>query len=68
MWCIGPLFVMWCDVAALKPPPPPVTAGARFCQIAQPILWSALDTRMTKEQIDEYNRLGKRLCRWGGRK
>ena len=64
MLCIG-LLVMWCDVAALKPPIPPATAGATFCQIAQPILWSASDSRVTKEQADEHNRIGKKLCGWG---
>ncbi len=36
-----------------------------FCQIAKPILWSASDSRMTKEQADTHNRKGKKLCGWG---
>lgn len=61
MWCIG-LIVMHCFV-----PTPPSTAGATFCQTAQPILWSASDSRRTKEQADIHNRKGKRLCGWGGK-
>ncbi len=46
----------------------PATAGAKFCDVAQPIIWSAQDTRRTKEQVDEHNRVGKSLCGWGAKK
>lgn len=44
---------------------PLVTAGATFCQTAQPLSWSANDTRRTKELIDEHNAKGKAICGWG---
>lgn len=48
-------------------PLPAATAGATFCQVAKPILWSATDTRATKAAADTHNRIGKRLCGWGKR-
>jgi hypothetical protein len=59
MWCVG-LIVIYCHVQQQ-----PATAGARFCDVAKPITWSAKDTRRTKEMIDEHNRVGVRLCGWG---
>lgn len=44
---------------------PAASSGATFCQVARPILWSAADTRRTKEQADAHNRKGKALCGWG---
>lgn len=38
---------------------------SEFCQVARPISWSSKDTRATKEQVDAYNRVGKKLCGWG---
>lgn len=35
-----------------------------FCQIAKPFLWARTDTRLTKEQADTHNRIGKKLCGW----
>jgi hypothetical protein len=44
-------------------------SGGTFCQIAPgPIYWSKTDTRETIRQADVYNRIGRRLCRWGRRK
>ncbi|MDP2410340.1 MAG: hypothetical protein Q8M26_08645 [Pseudolabrys sp.] len=60
MLCIG-FIIMHCVSTAA----PPVTAGALFCQVAKPIIWHAGDTRMTKEQADRHNRIGKELCGWG---
>lgn len=40
---------------------------ARFCDVADPIRMSHQDTRSTKEQVDRYDRTGKRLCGWGKR-
>lgn len=48
--------------ATMRTPALPATAGATFCQTAQPIYWSSADTRKTKEQVDEHNRVWKRLC------
>lgn len=62
MWCIG-VIVAYCIT-----PPLAATAGATFCQIAHPIQWSVNDTRLTKEQVDRFNRIGKKLCGWGKRK
>lgn len=42
---------------------PAVSAGATFCTTYRPILWSAKDTRGTKEQVDKLNRAFKRICR-----
>lgn len=39
--------------------------AATFCDVAEPIIWTAKDTRLTKKQADAHNRLGKRLCGWG---
>lgn len=39
--------------------------GATFCQLDKPIYWSKNDTRMTKEQVDTHNRVGKKVCGWG---
>jgi len=58
MWCIG-LVLVWCSQQPLA-----YTSGATFCQIAQPIYWNKADTRRTKEQVDEHNRIGKKLCGW----
>jgi hypothetical protein len=60
MLCIG-LILVWCSSQAL----PPATAGAPFCEIYSPILWSTHDTRKTKEQVDQLNRVWKQLCRRG---
>ena len=57
MWCVG-LLVMWCGQSM-----PSAADGATFCQIAQPLYWSKNDTRRTKEQADEHNRVWKKLCR-----
>lgn len=46
--------------------PPPAST---FCNVARgPIYWAPGDTRGTKEQVDQYNRVGKRLCGWGKKK
>lgn len=37
-----------------------------YCQIAQPITWSRLDTAQTAREVRRENRKWKRLC--GGRK
>lgn len=52
------LFVMM----TCEPQNPPVTAGAKFCDIYKPIYWDATDTRKTKEQVDTFNRVWKRIC------
>ncbi len=47
--------------------PPPVSSS--FCSVARgPIFWSGSDSRQTKEQVDNYNRIGKKLCGWGKKK
>lgn len=63
MGCVGLLIVAFGVVYC--PTKSSVTVGATFCQIAQPIYWSAKDTRRTKEQADAHNAVGKRLCGWG---
>ncbi len=60
MLCVG-LLLMWCSPQAA----PPAVAGATFCEIYAPVLWSKHDTRATKEQVDQLNRVWKRLCRQG---
>jgi len=57
--CFG-LLIMWCQPATGL-----ALDAASFCRTARPIYWSAADTRMTKEAIDEHNRVGKKLCGWG---
>lgn len=42
---------------------PAASAGATFCTTYRPILWSAKDTRGTKEQVDKLNRAFKRICK-----
>lgn len=54
--CVGFLFAFTCTPAAASP------AAAPYCDIARPVLWSAQDTRATKEQADRENRKWKRLC------
>ena len=54
MLCVG-ILIMWC---AAKEPVPVST----FCQIAEPIRWSAADTRKTKEAADIHNRKWKAIC------
>ncbi len=56
MLCIGFLFAFSCTPADAPP------AAAPYCDIARPVLWSAQDTRATKEQADRENRKWKRLC------
>lgn len=58
MLCFG-ILVMVCQ---LQQQPVPDT----FCQIYDPVYWSASDTRKTKEQIDTNNRKWKRLCKPAG--
>jgi hypothetical protein len=43
-------------------------AGASFCAVAKPILWSARDTDETIVQAKEHNAVGIKLCGWGGQK
>ena len=57
MLCLGFLIVFACEPAAAPLPP-----AAPYCDIARPVLWSAQDTRATKEQADRENRKWKRLC------
>lgn len=38
---------------------------AAFCDVAEPIAWSALDTDGTIRQAKEHNAVGTRLCGWG---
>lgn len=64
MICFGFLVIFACQQSA----PATNTGAAPFCQVAKPIYWSAADTRMTKEQVDELNAVGKRLCGWGKKK
>lgn len=55
MICFG-VIVMYCQ---LQGAPVPTDT---FCQLYQPVYWSATDSRKTKEQIDTNNRKYKRLC------
>ncbi len=49
--------------ATVQTPPPAATSS--FCSVARgPIFWDRSDTRRTKEQVDAYNRVGKKLCGW----
>lgn len=47
---------------------PKVSPPSEFCQVARPITWSRSDTRLTKEQADTHNRVGRKLCGWGKKK
>ena len=58
VWCVG-FLVMKCFAGT----PAPATAGAKFCDVYEPIYWSAQDTRKTKEQVDKLNRVWKGVCR-----
>lgn len=58
MLCFG-LLIMFCNE------PKGLADQATFCQNANPIYLSHKDTRKTKEQVDRFNRTGKRLCDWG---
>lgn len=40
---------------------------ASFCQVAQPIAYSRMDTAETRRQIVEHNAKGIELCAWGKR-
>lgn len=56
----------WLGLVILCPEPKRAdvaSQGATFCQIYQPIQWSAKDTRGTKEQVDSNNRVWKELCK-----
>ena len=63
MICFGLLVVMWCQTQA-----PAAQSAAAFCAVAKPIYWSAADTRRTKEQVDEHNAVGRKICGWGAKK
>lgn len=39
---------------------------AAFCDVAEPIRWSATDTGPTVAQVKEHNAVGVRLCEWRG--
>lgn len=58
MLCFG-LLIMFCAE------PKGQANQATFCDNTNPIFISHMDTRKTKEQVDRYNRTGKRLCDWG---
>ncbi len=55
--CIGFLVAFHC--VSNEPP----QSHAAFCDVYQPVIWHANDTRGTKEQVDVLNRQWKRLCR-----
>ncbi len=60
MTCIGFAFFfvyMTCTQTA------PAPSGASFCSTYRPILWSAKDSRKTKEQADKMNRVYRKVCR-----
>lgn len=64
MICFG-IGVMICNPLDERSASPPAST---YCQIkTKPILWSAKDTRATKEQIDSENRVWKKLCRPAGK-
>jgi hypothetical protein len=42
----------------------PAVPVGRFCQIAQPLYWSKLDTPDTIAQAKRHNARGKRECGW----
>lgn len=56
MLCVG-ILIMWCS--AQQPAQAPVST---FCQIAEPIYFSASDTRKTKEAVDIHNRKWRAVC------
>jgi hypothetical protein len=60
MVCLGFLFAFKCSPIH-KPAPVDVT----FCEVARPLRWSSKDTRESKTQMDEQNKIGKALgCEW----
>lgn len=59
------ICILFCLQTA-PPAPAAAHAGATFCQVAKPFYWSATDSRATKEQADEHNRVGRKLCGWKG--
>lgn len=59
MTCFGFLIFFTCFA------PEGLADQARFCDVAEPIMLSRADTRLTKEQADRLNRVGKRICGWG---
>ncbi|PZU89086.1 MAG: hypothetical protein DI527_16260 [Chelatococcus sp.] len=56
MTCLGLLVFFVCS------PQTATAADAPYCSIAQPIRFTATDTRETKEQADRENAKWKRLC------
>jgi hypothetical protein len=67
MWCPDATFFLFFYAAMTCTELPP-TDSKQFCKIAKPISWVSADSRLTKEEIDEHNRVGKRLCGWKGSK
>lgn len=60
MICFG-IGIMVCHpLEDQRPVPPPANT---YCQIHKPLQWAPGDTRKTKEQIDDRNRVWKGLCR-----
>jgi len=59
---IGVMIGVMALSGCAKQAPEPVLAVAPYCDVYKPILWSANDTRKTKEQVDTENRIWKRLC------
>lgn len=48
--------------------PPPALLQASFCEVAEPIGWSARDTDQTIKQVKQFNAVGTELCGWGHKK
>lgn len=44
--------------------PSVATSSAPFCKVAEPILYSKVDTEPTKKQVREHNAVGVALCKW----
>ena len=55
-FCYSLLLIMFCN------PPEPAPVVSDYCQITRYILWSARDTRATKEAADIHNRQRRALC------
>ena len=54
-------------LAACQTMIPSSVTRASFCDLAEPVRYSRLDTELTKKQVRELNAIGVKLCGWKGK-
>ena len=58
---MSPMILLACASTILSSAP---EGRAAFCDVAEPIFWSPMDTDETLAAVKEHNAVGVKLCGW----